>query len=141
VSELWQPVETLYENNDASQSRPDIDTLIETFLKIKTPSKVIFAIDALDEASKSTRSNLFPHLSKLAEAGFRIFFTSRPDVDLRQFRNQAIVMDIQAQNEDLEMYVTKHLQESENVQDVLEGYDQSIAKQIVKLIVGHAAGM
>jgi hypothetical protein len=141
LPELWPQLDKLYESYEKLPRRPELEDTLGILLSIKAPRKVMFAIDALDEASDSCRDQLLQHLNKLAEVGFRILLTSRPDVNLRQLQNRSIVMDITAQKEDLEIYATKRLQESMNVQDILEGYGESVIKQLVELIVAHAAGM
>jgi hypothetical protein len=141
LPELWPQLDKLYESYEKIPRRPELEDTLGILLSIKAPRKVMFAIDALDEASDSCRDQLLQHLNKLAEVGFRILLTSRPDVNLRQLQNRSIVMDITAQKEDLEIYATKRLQESMNVQDILEGYGESVIKQLVELIVANAAGM
>jgi hypothetical protein len=138
---LWPQLDKLYETCEKLQSRPALEDALDILLNIKNPGEVIFAIDALDEASVSCRDNLLQHLNKLAEVGFRILLTSRPDVNLRQLQSRSIIIDITAQEEDLEIYATQRLQESMNVQDILEGYGESVIKQLVELVVSHAAGM
>jgi len=139
--ELWTQLDKLYESCEKLQSRPTLDDAHDILLHIKIPSGVIFAIDALDEASVPCRDQLLQHLNKLAEVGFCILLTSRPDVNLRQLRSHSIVIDITAQKEDLKVYTTQRLQESMNVQDILEGYGESVIRQLVDLVISHAAGM
>ena len=141
LPELWTQLDKLYESCEKLQSRPTLEDALDILLHIKNPSEVIFAIDALDEASVPCRDQLLQHLNKLAEVGFRILLTSRPDVNLRQLRSHSIIINITAQKEDLEVYTTQRLQESMNVQDILEGYGESVIRQLVDLVISHAAGM
>jgi hypothetical protein len=74
---LWPQLDKLYEACEELQSRPALEDALEILLNIENPNEVIFAIDALDEASVPCRDQLLQHLNKLAEVGFRILLTSR----------------------------------------------------------------
>jgi hypothetical protein len=128
-------------NCEHSRSRPGFQEILEQLGKIEEPRRVVFVIDALDEASSPTRTKLLYNISELSKTGLRFFLTSRPDVDLKVLRSHAIVMDITARTRDLMAYVTKHLEASQNVQDILEANSGTIVEQISKLIVENAGGM
>jgi hypothetical protein len=67
LPELWPQLDKLYESCEKLQSRPTLENALDILLNIKNPIEVIFAIDALDEASFSCRDQLLQHLNKLAE--------------------------------------------------------------------------
>jgi hypothetical protein len=141
IPALWPAVDRLYKKCEATRRKPSIEDAISPLFDLETPSKVIIAIDALDEASNSTRDALLKLLSSLCEVGFRAFLTSRPTINIRQLRTCTTVVDITAQKRDLEIYTTTRLEENENVQEVLEDRASTVVNQMVDLMVSQAAGM
>jgi hypothetical protein len=120
---------------------PSLEDTIQTLLGIQEPAKVILVFDALDEASTKTRDGLLQYLVKLAQTGFRIFVTSRPDVQLKQVRDLTNRMDLTANKEDLRLYAKSCFQDSANVQDILDDQFIDISDQLVELIIERAGGM
>jgi hypothetical protein len=141
MPELWPSLEELYSKPESSRLRPGVQETLDLFRKIEEPRRVILVIDALDEAASSTRTKLLSCMSELSNTGLRFFLTSRLDVDLKILRSQTIVMDITARTQDLMTYVTKHLEDSQNVQDVLDTCHGSIVEPISELIVANSGGM
>ena len=141
MPELWPTLEELYSTSESSRTRPGMQEILDLFRKIEDSCRVILVIDALDEATSSTRTKLFSCISELSNTGLRFFLTSRPDVDLKILRSQAIVLDITARTQDLMTYVSRHLEDSQNVQDVLDTCDGGIVEQISELIVANSGGM
>jgi hypothetical protein len=138
---LWPTVDRLYKKCETLQRKPSVEDAISPLFDVEKPSKVIIAIDALDEASNSTRDTLLKLLSKLCDVGFRAFLTSRPAINIRQLRTYATVVDITAQKRDLEIYASTRLQANENVQEVLGDLASTVVTQMVDLMVSQAAGM
>jgi hypothetical protein len=141
IPTLWPAVDRLYEKYETLQRKPSVEDTTGLLLGLENPSKVIVAIDALDEASNSTRDILLKQLSKLCDLGFRVFLTSRPAISIRQLRSYATVVDITADKGDLEIYANTVLQSNENVQEVLGDLASTVVPQMVELIVSQAAGM
>jgi hypothetical protein len=141
IPALWPAVDTIYEKCETLQRKPSVEDAAGLLLDLKDPSKVIIAIDALDEASDSTRNTLLTQLCKLCDAGFRIFLTSRPAINIGQLRSHTTVFDITADKRDLEIYASTRLQANENVQEILGDLASTVVTQLVNLIVSQAAGM
>jgi hypothetical protein len=96
IPALWSAVDTLYKRCETLQRKPSVEDAAGLLFDLREPSKVIIAIDALDEASDSTRNTLLTQLCKLCDAGFRIFLTSRPAINIGQLRSHATVVDVTA---------------------------------------------
>jgi hypothetical protein len=141
VPALWPAVDRLYKKCETIQRKPSIEDAISPLFDLENPSRVIIAIDALDEASNSTRDTLLKLLSKLCDVGFRAFLTSRPTINITQLRTYATVVDSTAQKRDLEIYASTKLQANENVQEVLGDLASTVVTQMVDLMVSQAAGM
>jgi hypothetical protein len=141
VPVLWPAVDRLYKKYETLQCKPSVEDTIGLLFDLENSSKVIIAIDALDEASSSTRDTLLKLLSKLCDVGFRVFLTSRPAINIRQLRSYATVVDITAEKRDLEIYASTRLHANENVQEVLGDLASTVVTQMVNLIVSQAAGM
>jgi hypothetical protein len=122
-------------------TQPNLEELLEVFKSINEPQTVLLTIDALDEAESSTRESLLKQMKMLTKLPIRVFLTSRPDIDLKELKEQALIIDVTASEEDMRYYARARLEESSAVQDILEGQSQAIISDIADMVVSQASGM
>jgi len=141
VPSLEGPLKALYEKCDHGKKNPEKEDLLCILSDLLISKRVMVAIDALDEASIMTRTDLLTQLLKLTKEGLLVFVTLRPDVDLRIIANNAQIMDVAARNSDLTIYAQEHLMKSAEVLDILDSNLEEIVPKIIDGILAHAAGM
>ena len=122
-------------------TQPNLEELLEVFESINEPQTVLLTIDALDEAENSARESLLKQMKMLTKLPIRVFLTSRPDIDLKELKEQALIIDVTASEEDMRYYARARLEESSAVQDILEGQSQAIISDIADMVVSQASGM
>lgn len=140
IPSLWSALDLLYQRCESDRRKPLFEELINPLLNLEDRSKIIVVIDALDEISDVTRATMLRLLKQLSEADISLFLTSRP-IDLKDLRSRARILEVSAQERDLETYARSKLRTNENVQDVVGDLADAIIDQIVNPMVSHAAGM
>lgn len=141
LPECWQVVEDLFNRHMNGTTQPNLEELLEVFESINEPQTVLLTIDALDEAENSARESLLKQMKMLTKLPIRVFLTSRPDIDLKELKEQALIIDVTASEEDMRYYARARLEESSAVQDILEGQSQAIISDIADMVVSQASGM
>ena len=141
IPDLQVPVKKLHEKHDNGKGTPGEEELVNILSSLLGSYKIILAFDALDEASNRTRANLMLQLAKLEETSLLVFFTSRPDVEIKSISKKARMVNVMAHNSDLETFIRANLEENPDVQDILDEDSQAIIPQIVDNVIERAAGM
>jgi hypothetical protein len=141
IPNAQKSVENLYQDCGRGQKAPDVEQLMGILTDILQSNKVLLAFDAMDEASAATRNALISRLASFTTDNLRVVFTSRPDVDFKMISGRTEVIDLVAQNSDLELFARTRLETNEDVQMILEECDEDIVSQILQFILFHAGGM
>jgi NACHT domain len=103
-------------------------------------SKTVIVIDALDESSsKDLRKVLIFELRDLTPA-IHLLVTSRPLQDIRDLLGDESQIEIRARNEDVTLYLERHLQGSDNLRGHLKA-DPSLQELMKNLITQSDDGM
>ncbi len=101
--------------------------------------KVFIVIDALDECPETTRNSVLVEIYKLENLP-HLLITSRHSISIANICHDAVHLEIQASDTDLEIYVRSKIQQDRD----LAGYvdqDSFLQEDIVKTTVGNAKGM
>ncbi|KAJ5154789.1 Major facilitator superfamily domain general substrate transporter [Penicillium coprophilum] len=142
-SHISKDVQDLFLQYKDKTSSPDINTCKEQLLKlINQYGRTTIVLDALDECDKVTRKMLFNVISDLgtkSEKPMRVFFSARPDPDIRMhFRGHATI-HIQATdvNNDIRLLIEEKVRVIQCWDD-MSRHDQ---KQTVDKLCEKSAGM
>ena len=98
-------------------------------------------VDAIDEFNvhdPKQATNFIKTMYSLASSNTRLFHTSRSFPELKGFEDQAIVVPISAREEDIKTYVSRMLDEDEDVSELL---DDELRSKIIEKIAGQSFGM
>lgn len=115
-SAVLGPSETLYDGLAPKHKTPTLEQLQTAVVAtLKSHHQVFFVFDALDECVVKHRKDLLPFFHRLADAGARIFITSRPhprDVQESFTKvSSAKTVELAAHVEDIKIYVEEKINE------------------------------
>ena len=103
--------------------------------------KCFILVDAIDEfnVQDSKRVHEFiTTLHSLPSSNTRLFFTSRSFPELKGIEQQAVVVPISARETDIRAYVSRMLEEDDDVSELL---DDELRSQIIGEIAAQSSGM
>ena len=141
VNALQKSVHKLYEQNDHGQKTPKIEDLMEVMSTPPASLKILLVFDALDEASTSTRTALVSLLAKLDQASYFILLASRPGVEIKPIVAKTKILDVTAQDSDMEAFASARLEANDDVTEILDESAPSTIPIIIRDVIAHAAGM
>jgi hypothetical protein len=139
-------IEKCYENiklayySWKNSGSPKLEDFLKLFIASTKPfSSVFIVLDAYDESLERERSGLIKELSIFSESGLRQLITTRPhilDDKVKKALNVAHVdiVEIQAQRDDVEKYLTMEL--DKNVDDVDPELRDTIVRKITSAVQG-----
>ncbi|KAH6902874.1 hypothetical protein BKA70DRAFT_1404667 [Coprinopsis sp. MPI-PUGE-AT-0042] len=134
---LLSVVEPLYSQHDLEGTKPTQSELIDTIRALCGCFRMAYLfIDGLDEALYDEQFDLLDTL-KTVPANF--FITSRPLVRLKDVLPNAEFFDIAAQNEDIQLLVSQHIDRNPNLRLVLAADEQR--ERVIKKICESSHGM
>ncbi|KAH6902882.1 ankyrin repeat-containing domain protein [Coprinopsis sp. MPI-PUGE-AT-0042] len=134
---LLSAVEPLYAQHDLEGTKPTQSELIDVIRGVCGCFRMAyFFIDGLDEALYDEQFDLLDTL-KSVPANF--FITSRPLVRLKDVLPNAEFFDIAAQNEDIELLVSQHIDRNPDLRLVLAADEQR--ERVIKKICESSHGM
>jgi len=128
-----------YHTFKAKDTRPSILDYSKKlqFLLPNLRERVFIIVDAIDECSDRHRDTFLAELKKLPA---RLFFTSRPILEIHhQFRNEAR-LDVRATREDIKTYLEDQMTTRPYL-DMLKCRSPALAEEIVHHIIEKADGM
>ena len=143
LPELPPDIERWYD--EKKRESPDFETLKGILFSIprrflgrsRQPFIICDALDEMDELNQ--RQKLLPILHSMADAGFKIFLTSRPHpADVRESFSRAMQIELMPHQEDLRAHVQKQLDVCSRFKKTRESLD---LEYIVSTIVASAEGM
>jgi hypothetical protein len=117
-------------------SNPNLLELIELFkVCAKEYPSVLVVLDAFDECDLRQQGRMVSIIHQLCSVGIRVFITTRPHIlpDLEQFKD-AKLMEIKANEDDIENYLTRELQNRPRLSD-------SFKREVIKKIKSKARAM
>ncbi|KAH6908058.1 hypothetical protein BKA70DRAFT_1483308, partial [Coprinopsis sp. MPI-PUGE-AT-0042] len=130
-------VEPLYAKHDLQITKPTQSELIDVICKICSSFRIArLFIDGLDEAIYDEQFDLLDTL-KSVPANF--FITSRPLIRLKDVLPGVTMFDIAAQNADIELLVSQHIQRYPDLREVLAEEEQR--GRVIKKICQSSHGM
>lgn len=119
LNDIPEELESLYSRG----VRPDLTVCkrLLTSLAHKVP-KIFAVLDAIDECRDSHQSEILGLLKHLQQSGYRLLISSRPHLlqNLRDQLKDPEIMDIYADESDLENYIKTRLHENGNKDQTLE---------------------
>ncbi|KAF5336014.1 hypothetical protein D9611_006177 [Ephemerocybe angulata] len=104
---------------------------------VKLFAKVFIVIDGLDEADDEVKDGL---LQALPSMGVNLLITSRPLDLFTTYTPDAIHISIQAQTDDIDLYVTKKIEKSARLRMIIGG-DQALTEELKRLVREKSHGM
>lgn len=136
-----EEIHDLYDRHLKRETRPTFTELSEQ-LQIESHkfSTVFIVLDALDECpeSQQTRAKVLSILCKLQT--LRLIVTGRPHIiDMTQTFEEAVRLDIRANDSDIEKYIDGQIEMEKNLKKYKHGHD--LRKTIKDTIVSKANGM
>jgi Cdc6-like AAA superfamily ATPase len=134
-----ESVKSLYERHK-DKARPSFDEILKVFHTVVAGySRTFIVIDALDECQVSggVRSKLLSELFHLqAQTGASLFATSRfiPEIE-KEFRG-SILLEIRANNEDVQRYLDGHMSRLPSFVSRSSDLKKEIKTEIIKAVDG-----
>ncbi|KAF6753023.1 ankyrin repeat-containing domain protein [Ephemerocybe angulata] len=104
---------------------------------VKLFAKVFLIIDGLDEADDNVKDGL---LQALPPMGANLLITSRPLDLFTSYTPDAIYISIQAQTDDIDLYVTRKIEKSARLRMIIRG-DQALTEELKRLVREKSHGM
>jgi hypothetical protein len=136
-SNISVDIRRLYKDNVMKDTRPFIKC--STLRTACRPlSKLFVIIDALDECVEESRGEFLQELRDLGPK-LRLMITSRP-MNITNYFEDTVRLDICAHNEDIERYVKERLQRESRLKHNIEK-DSNLSNDIIKVILEKADGM
>lgn len=138
LEQLFDEYDGFCTSNPGQQPRrPDIDTLVDVFIKCSKEDPPVFVIlDGFDECSLTLRGKIISLLTRFYDCGMRIYITTRPYL-LKDLTNGplkgATVMKITAHPEDAKSYIRERLRNPY--------CDEPLMSEIMKTIISGMGGM
>ncbi|KAH6902852.1 ankyrin repeat-containing domain protein [Coprinopsis sp. MPI-PUGE-AT-0042] len=134
---LLPVIEPLYAKHDLQRTKPTQSELIDVIRKICSRFRIArLFIDGLDEVLYDEQFDLLDTL-KSVPANF--FITSRPLLELNHILPDVKMFDIAAQNTDIELLISQHIDRNPALQKVLATDEQRA--RVVKKICESSHGM
>jgi hypothetical protein len=131
-------IEQTYARHLRERTEPTEDQLLSLLRRLTESMTVTFYIlDALDEAPTKIRLAVLRALSSL---NVKLFVTSRPLKPLQARFPQALTFAIFAQDEDLDLLIAKGIEESVELQYLLEA-EPYLRDELFLTIKGNCGGM
>lgn len=140
IEKCYEYIKVAYYSWKNSSGSPKLEDFLKLFIASTKPfSSVFIVLDAYDESLEHERSGLIKELSRFSESGLRQLITTRPhllDDKVKKALNVADVdiVEIQAQRDDVEKYLTKEL--DKNVDDVDPELRDTIVRKITSSVQG-----
>jgi hypothetical protein len=103
--------------------------------------KCFILIDAIDEFDVQEPKRVVEFirtLHNLTSANSRLFLTSRSFPELKEFENKAIIVPVSAREADIRAYVSRMLEEDEDVSELL---DDELRSEIMDQVAAQSFGM
>ena len=131
--------ETFY-SHKKQETVPTKSELLEILCNISSAfQKVFIVIDGLDETNDEVKQELLETLDTLPRKA-RGLIMSRPLPLFKYLLPEAVFIDIEARNEDIELFVAKRIHQIPRLQNMLEGKD-SVRSQVYAKIKEKSGGM
>lgn len=140
IEKRYQDIKVAYYSWKNSSGPPKLEDFLKLFIDSTKPfSSVFIVLDAYDESLERERSGLIKALSRFSESGLRQLITTRPhplDDKVKKALSVADVdiVDIQAQPDDVEKYLTKEL--DKKVDDIDPELRDTIVRKIISAVQG-----
>jgi len=134
-----ESVRSLYERHK-DRARPSFDEILKVFHAVVADySRTFIVVDALDECqvSNGVRSKLLSELFRLqAQTGASLFATSRfiPEIE-KEFKG-SILLEIRANNEDVQRYLDGHMSRLPSFVSRSSDLKEEIKTEIIKAVDG-----
>ncbi|KAF5317186.1 hypothetical protein D9611_003778 [Ephemerocybe angulata] len=125
-------VSILLKHREKSSASPKAASLLSALLETCPSNDAFLILDALDEFDD--RRTLFPILKQLVHGGWRVMVTSRQLPDIEDALRSYPQVEVTATKEDLELYVSRRLEESD-----FESISNNLS--IISSIVDKAGGI
>lgn len=124
TSELHLPlaINRLYDTLEPESKEPSLQKLYDTLVTISESFAQVFMVfDALDECHPDNqRKELLPLIHRMAQGGINLFLTSRQyPIDIQESLSDVSKIEIIAQPEDLEIYITKKIDDNIRIEDLV----------------------
>lgn len=132
---LPKPVFELYRKFKAQERRPQLQDLEQAFsLTCQSIDRVFVIVDALDECETKNRKAFLRSLSSLqGDRPLSIFMTSRSYEDyVNQLFGSCPRMKIQAHDSDLRAYVSKEVENNNDIDGVEEHFKHRMIERVVQ---------
>ncbi|KAH6902853.1 hypothetical protein BKA70DRAFT_1567363 [Coprinopsis sp. MPI-PUGE-AT-0042] len=130
-------VKPLYAKHDLQRTSPTQSELVDVIRKICNSFKITrLFIDGLDEALYDEQFDL---LATLKSVPANFFITSRPLVRLNDVLPNVKMFDIAAQNTDIELLVSQHIDRNPDLRHILVADEQRV--KVIKKICQSSHGM
>jgi hypothetical protein len=137
-SSLPDSVKDLYDRHKVKLTRPSLDEISRSLQSVAVLySRVFIVVDALDECqvSDSCRSRFLSEIFDLQViCGTNIFATSRFIPKITEKFNRSTLLEIRAQDEDVQKYLDGRISQSES--KILKTYREEIKAEITKAVDG-----
>jgi ankyrin repeat domain-containing protein 50 len=132
-------IESAYAQHLREGSAPTVAELVVLLRELaKRMACTFYVLDALDEAPTKIQLAV---VKTLASLGAKLFITSRPLEAVQARFPQAYTIVIAAQDADLELHIAKAIEESVDLQQLLEEAGPSLREEIVSTIKLNCGGM
>jgi Cdc6-like AAA superfamily ATPase len=134
-----ESVKGLYERHK-DKARPSFDEMLKVFHAVVADySRTFIVIDALDECQVSggVRSKLLSELFRLqAQSGASLFATSRFIPEIEKEFTGSILLEIRANNEDVQRYLDGHMSRLPSFVSRSSDLKEEIKTEIIKAVDG-----
>jgi len=108
--------------------------------KCRSLLTLFMVIDALDECFSESKDKLLEELQGLGPK-LRLLITSRPSImDIGDYFQNVVHLEIRARNEDIKRYLTKRLQSESRFKTYIHA-EPSLHNDIINAILDKAKGM
>jgi hypothetical protein len=137
-SECQSLVEQTYSRHLSERTEPTEQQLMSLLRQlVAAMSLTFYVLDALDEAPTKIQLAVLRALTSL---NVKLFITSRPLKPLEARFPLAHTVTIFAQDGDLEIHIAKGIEESVELQDLLQG-DPVLREELVSMVKKNCGGM
>lgn len=136
LSSVPDSVKTLYDQHTNNRTRPSLDEIFKTLNSVITYySRVYIVVDALDECQ--CRSTFLPNIFSLqAKTGAKLFTTSRPIPDIKEFFKGCLSLEILASDEDVGKYLNGRMSQLPTFVLRKPELQEEITTQIIQAVEG-----
>jgi len=136
LDHIPQEVTLTYEQSQ-QRGRPDFDGMIKLFQGCaKEFSSVVVILDAFDECDEDETTRVLEMVGACLKSQIKVYITTRSHLleNVKSNVEQPFCLEIEAKNEDIEMFLTRQL-------DNKKVTDSKLRDDIVKAIILKAQGM